>query len=177
MRPEDVFAALAPGVPEWLGSAGRGGKARLTRAEASAYCQGMPRKWYLAARLKYSLDMSVVGALDYLVWDAGVVLAVKHKWRVPRGEQFLRRMGWLVLFELLAPERFRSESAWQLRAAFLGVSKSRWFACWAQRYEEVFREVDEWVNRAYRWVGQKLRMEAEPVDNSEKEFAKAGLKS
>ena len=117
-------------------------------------CAGMPRHWFLAMRLVWARDYSADDWLEWKAWDAAVRLAVRHGWKAPAGEQRLRKLARLALRELAEPGLFVSE---QMRYTMSGISETRWYALWKARYELIYRELNEWVNRAWRYIRVKLR--------------------
>lgn len=119
-------------------------------------CAGMPRHWFLAMRLAWALDYSGDDWLEWRLWDAAIRMARRYHWRIDPGQQRLRKMARLAIHELADPARYREADSWRLRAAAIGCSKPRWFAVWRERYEMIFRELCEWVNRAWRYIRLRL---------------------
>jgi len=145
LSPEDVCSCHRPEVPGLI-------------------CAGMPQHWFYAGQLKFAQDDSsaVMDLLDYKLWDIAVKMAVRLNWKTRKddvGKSFLRKMAQLALFEMNAPARFNAPDAWQLRAAFMGVKKSQWFAVWSGRYKVLFDELNEWTNRAFRYIKIRKRKE------------------
>ncbi len=116
------------------------------------HCAGMPDHWFAAMRMKWANDWSGANLLEYRLWMAAVDMAIEGRWRVPSGGERLRRMAGLAIAELADPERYRATDAWQLKAAWVGVTKSRWFETWQPRYEALYRVLDDWSNAAWRFV-------------------------
>jgi len=61
-------------------------------------------------------------------------------------------MAGLAIAELADPVRYCQPDSWQLKAAWIGVTKSRWFETWQPRYEALYRVLDDWSNAAWRFV-------------------------
>lgn len=125
-------------------------------------CAGMPRHWFSAMRLVWANDYSGDAWLEWKLWDAAVRMAVRHGWRVPAGEQRLRKLARLALRELAEPAVFVSEG---MRYRAVGVGKSQWFALWKARYELIYQELSEWVNRAWRYIKVKLKGDFQLSEN------------
>jgi len=118
---------------------------------------GMPEHWHQAGCLKFNRDLSesILSSLDYKLWNIAVKMKIKYNWKTKKGDAgkaMLRQLGHLAICEMHAPGRFNTPNAWELRAAFIGVSKSAWFSTWAGRYKVLFDEFNEWTNRAYRYI-------------------------
>ena len=128
-----------PEVPAWL-------------------CAGMPRHWYGAMRLKWAADGLDARQLEIKLYLFAGKQAVRHGWRVARddvGKERLRRLCRLALYEMANPAMFSGAAAWRRRADFIGKGKSQWFAVWNARYEIIFGELNEWTNRAWRYMKVK----------------------
>jgi len=141
--PESVFASHRPEVPGLL-------------------CAGMPQHWFFAGQLKFAHDLSdtVMKTLEYKLWDIAVRMKNRLEWKTRKGDigkSMLRRMARLALHEMNEPSRFNSPDAWKLRAAYIGVGKSQWFGVWSARYKVLFEELNEWTNRAYRYIMIRAR--------------------
>ncbi len=119
------------------------------------HCAGMPAAWYHAMRMKWAHDWSGANALEYALWLEAVDMANANGWRVPTGQERLRRMAGLAIAELADPSRYRQPESWQLKAAWIGVGRSQWFDIWQARYEALYRTLDEWSNRAWRHVRER----------------------
>lgn len=134
------------------------------------FTAGMPDHWFQAGQLKYALDVSegVLKPLEYKLWDIAVRMKDRLNWKTRKGDigkSMLRRLAQLAICEMNAPARFNTPDAWQLRAAFIGVSKSSWFGTWSGRYKVLFDEFNEWTNRAYRYVKIRVRKMIRDADD------------
>jgi hypothetical protein len=152
MNPAHVFAmqttrAQSFGAP--------GGAPTITQGDAALYCKGMPRRWYLAGRLRWGLDLSVAEELERELWIAAVDLKIKERWRIPKsltGKHPLRNMAKLAIVETIEPSRFKYDDSWKLRAAMVGVDNKPWHTTWSRRYERVYGELNDWANDGWRHV-------------------------
>jgi len=139
--------------------------------EVVAYCCAeMPTHWYLAMRMKWADDWSGASALEKKLWLTSAKIAHRNGWRLPKGREYLRRMSGLAIHEMAEPARYRLPDAWLLRSAWLGTGKTQWFTTWSERYNKIFQELNEWTNRAYRWmkvhpqyIARKRREPREPI--------------
>ncbi len=130
---------MHPEVPAWL-------------------CARMPDHWYRTFRAMYANDYTNLDDLERKLYMFSVKTAVRHKWRTEKadiGEERLRRLCKLAISEMVEPARYQKSESWRLRAAIVGKSKSQWFAVWKGRYEIMFTELNEWSNRAYRFMKVK----------------------
>jgi len=149
LSPEGTFSCCRPEVPGML-------------------CAGMPRHWFLAGQLKFAHDLSSYGFLERKLWHITVKMKIRLKWKTRKGDvgkSMLRKLAQLALCEMHAPARFGSPNAWQLRAAFVGVGKSQWFSVWSARYKVLFDELNEWTNRAYRYIKIRARKYTKEADD------------
>lgn len=119
--------------------------------EIPAYCSsGMPSHWYYAMRMKYANDDLGWQYLTHELMIVGARMAYRGQWRNFKGK--LRAMAELSLNEMRHPERFRPDSAWQIRCGWMGCHDSEWYRTWRGRYEQIYRELEEWPNRAFRYM-------------------------
>lgn len=119
-------------------------------------CAGMPTHWYAAMRMAWAHDYTGQEQLEYKLWHIAVKKAIRFGWRVPRGQERLRKMARLAIHELMDPARYKKPDSWMLRIAAIGCKKTQWFSLWQERYEMIFTELNDWVNRAYRYLKVKL---------------------
>jgi len=139
-----------------------GGKPELTPDEAALYCQGMPDHWYFAAKLRWADDWSGANQLEHRLWDEAVKLRNRERWRIEKkyeGKEMLRKLAGLALWEMGEPSRFKHDSAWQLRAQWMGLEKGAWFKTWNARYEAVYEILSDWCNDAWRHVKKQKAQE------------------
>lgn len=131
---------------DWLITVGK-------RAEVLAYVSArMPRHWWYSLRIKCFDDWSGANYLEHHLWMVASQMARREQWNIPIGREVVRKMAGLAIAEMADPSRFKHDAAWQIRAAWLGVSKSRWFAMWRDRYDMIHREFNDWPSRGARWT-------------------------
>jgi len=106
----------------------------------------------LAMRMKYADDWSGAKELEYKLWIITTSMASRERWRIPVGKEYCRRMSGLAIAEMAEPARYRHAHSWKLKVAFMGCDNSNWYRTWRSRYETVYTELDEWVNRGFRWM-------------------------
>ena len=128
-----------------------GGVAEVTMADGAALCAGMHEKHYMAVRLVDMLDSSVAHYITMKLWAEAMEISQREKWRgnVARGtgeHDKPRKLADLVVMEALAPARFATADGWNIRADYLGVSKSKYFETWKPRYEAVYMKLAVWVD-------------------------------
>ncbi|MCG8004680.1 MAG: hypothetical protein JAY88_14670 [Candidatus Thiodiazotropha lotti] len=129
----------------------------ITAALAAGMCAGMPRDWWLAARLKWADDWSGIKDLELYLWISAVDIAIEKGWKVPKGREYLRKMARLAIFEMAAPMQFKQENGIDCdagRAEFLGMDKSRYSRVWGERYEMVKRALDTMTSDAFQYLLQ-----------------------
>lgn len=129
-----------------------GGIPEIDQMLAAALCAGMPRRWYLAARLKWCLDWSVANELEYMLWVEAAGIAAKEKWRIPTGKYYVRKMAGLAIAEVGDPARYSRPEHWHIKAQWLGTGKSQWFGTWERRYNAIYEELDDWCSRAKSYL-------------------------
>jgi len=118
-------------------------------------CAGMPQHWYSAFRMAWAHDVTGYQHLEWKLWDMAIRMAIRHGWKVPTGQERLRKMARLAIHELIDPARYRKLESWKLRVATVGCGKTQWFALWQARYEMIYGELNDWVNRAFRFIRVK----------------------
>ena len=121
----------------------------LSKTELSAYLSRTPRRCELAYRLKYCLDDGVREELRrfLLIFASGI--AADEEWPTERGKTPITNMINLAMDEL--KDNIPGDN-WQVRAKALGVDQKEWCSVWRTKYAEIYRELDDWVNTAYRQV-------------------------
>jgi len=137
------------------------------------HCAGLQEHHFQAMRMKWAGDWSGANALEYRLWLAAVDLSNAHGWRVPTGQERLRRMAGLAIAELADPARYSRPDSWQLKAAWLGVGKSQWYDTWQARYEQVYRVLDDWSNAA--WHHMRRRQQRRETQPEKSILAKPGM--
>lgn len=121
-------------------------------------CAGLPDHWHQAARLKLSLDVSDRYKIELKLFDIALSMKDRLGWKIKKGDEgvmMLWRMARLAVWELSDPGRFRCADAYKIYINTLGIDKSNWSRTWQSRYELLYQELDEWVNRAYRFMKMK----------------------
>lgn len=157
MNPARFFAIQTLRIPQGESS---GGNPLFTPDVAAHYCQGMPEHWYLSARLKWADDWSGSNKLEYKLWDEAVKLKIKENWRINKKYNgILRRLAGLSLFEAADPKRFKSDDAWKMRAAFIGVERDAWYKTWSARYEAVNSIFNYWADDAWGYIKKQTSVD------------------
>ena len=137
---------------------GLGGIPEVDQALAAALCSGLKREYYLAARLKYALDYSVARELESMLLRKGLGVSHAKKWRVPENRNYLQQMAGLAVAEMLFPLRYKQD---QVRADWVGVSKSQFSRTWKKRYNLIYQILEDWTNCAYSHVMMRQRYDAQ----------------
>lgn len=159
MNPANLFAMQTLRVPSFEGA--RGGVPSMTPDLASLYCKGMKRHHYLAARLRWGLDYSNNKELEDKLWRTSMdVLWPKNNWQIRKYKKkeinkdyrphMIRDMCMLAILEMGEAKKITDT----LRASFLDIDKSRYSRKWKGIYEDVYEELNDWTNQAYRHVKQ-----------------------
>lgn len=111
---------------------------------------------------KWVQDTSAQARLFYVVYDDVMELAAQEKWRVPKGEEYLRRLTRLAIAEIIDARACPScngtrydtsgnvpvicdechgsgRKAWptNVRYRAAGVDKRNWDRTWARRYRKI----------------------------------------
>jgi len=126
----------------------------IDQAIASGMCSGMPRHWYLSARLKWCLDTSVRNELEQRLMKEAIWLSKNEKWRVPKGRNYIEKMVILSMDETLDPRSYKP--AW-VKSQVLGMDDSRFSRVWSERYEGVFSYIRDWSDCAIDYLKKKQR--------------------
>jgi len=158
MNPARFFAIQTCKTSRPMGLPG-GGSPDLTPDRAAHYCQGMPRHHYQAALLYWADDWSGVSELEYRLWDEAVKIKIRERWRIEKkheGQEMLRKLAGLALWEVGDPCRFAGQEAWRRRADWMGVDKAAWFRTWRPRYEVVHSLLLDWKADAWRHITKQL---------------------
>ncbi len=139
---EYLVGLLTAGTQSWSAGVG-GGVGRITQADAAA----------LLARIDGRLKQEVFRLIEFDDWSQAEWLERElwlrvcdwssvEEWRVPTGEELIRRMVGMALVEWRWPRFWEKEEE---KIQRLGRHKSNWYRTWRPRYE-----------RIYQFVGQQL---------------------
>ena len=75
--------------------------------QVAGVLSGLSREAYLYAAAKWIQDKSVEPELFYRIYLIVGGLAIKHKWRVPKGRELLRGLTQLAIIEMVREPRCR----------------------------------------------------------------------
>lgn len=133
-------------------------------SEAALCCAGMPRKHYLAGRVKWGQDWSCMTELERLLWASAVDLSVREHWKIygkqgegyERGRAILRSLAGLAIAETADPGNWKDD---EKRLRWTGFSLHEWYRWpkWAERYQAVYQILDNWADEAARHAGLSQR--------------------
>lgn len=121
---------------------------------------------------KWVQDTSAQARLFYVVYDDVMELAAREKWRVPKGEEYLRRLTRLAIAEIIdvrvcpscsgtrydtsgrvpvicAPCGGSGRTAWTpaIRYHAAGIHGCNWYRTWAPRYKKIMGVVGGYEER------------------------------
>ena len=155
-----------------------GGQATLTKDDVNAACAGCNKVGLNLMLASVCDDRTVQNAAFYSLYGKVIGLAVKKHWRTNKGEDRIRSLVQLAVFEHTSTPRCPSCHGTKVnrrsqpckrcagtgkykikdsqRARALGVEQSTWARVWAGRYGEVFRLISEYEYLALRKMAKKL---------------------
>lgn len=131
-----------------------GGEPILPADVVVAALAQLPRRYYLAGRVRYLQDWTVTEELSVLLWERSADFAQEHRWQLPRGKNYLWRLSRLAVAELAEPREFFRLS---VRQEATGIPKSTWYRTWQGRYQVVFGELSKWADIAALHLHHRLR--------------------
>ncbi|MCG7931947.1 MAG: hypothetical protein N0E44_18090 [Candidatus Thiodiazotropha lotti] len=112
----------------------------------------MPNLQFKAAMYKWAGDQSQHDFLMYRLWIASADIAADNGWRIPKGQEYLRKMSEIALLEVRDPGKWREDKA---KAKYMGMDKSTFYKTWRKRYESIYQVLDGWAQEGYRYVQRK----------------------
>lgn len=182
--PEKLLARLASHGIDYQGVTGGTPGLGITPEDVAGAMQGLDRGAYLLLLRKWVLDTSVQNELFYRVYVAVAGLAADNGWKVPKGQEYLRKLARLAVAEIVDPMKCslckgRTE-IWKRgenkpvvcpkcsgtgygkitaaeRYKTVGIDKRNWERTWADRYEMIYKFVNEWEHEALRAIRRNIR--------------------
>lgn len=148
MKAEIVMAMQTHRAKDYT-TIGRATKISFDPATAAAMCHGLGRRYYLAARLYYCLDLTGHDELIGLLWNVASDAASNEKWKIPKGRDYLTAMCYLAIVEVYGWNGVKRDSQ---KAKLVGMDKSEWSRVWKDRYEIIYQRLMAWVDVANRHI-------------------------
>lgn len=155
MNPVRYFPLQTTRIPSNDGIPG--GIPQITPELAAFYCQGMPKTYYYAGRLKWALDETVEYYLEIRLWMKAHDMI--KKWNLPEKrikDGTLRELARTVILETKNPSKLRHD---EVKAARLGVHRNTFRNTLKTPYEDLFNIFNEWANCATRHIYKQIAKE------------------
>lgn len=157
-----------------------GGGGDLTPLDIAAACAGADDLGLRVLLTKVCGDRTHHGQMFYQIYGIVVSRAAKGGWRVPKGEEKLRALTQLAIFEAVNDfacpacngTKFNRKRPSQpcapcagngrlrltepLRAEVLGITRQAWYKLWNQRYREVQQIIGDHESSATRKIYRQL---------------------
>lgn len=183
-RAKALLARMAVHGLDYSG-VGTGGP-EITAQDVAFACSGTSVGGYLVALSKWVHDSSVQDALYYHAYLAAVDVAARDRWRVPKGQERVRKLSRMAIGELVNPmkcalcqgraeiwprgtstpiacPRCGGTGSRRLRASemarVIGVDDSTWSRSWAGKYEALYRLYADWELDALKQIAAGLSNE------------------
>lgn len=131
-----------------------GGITEIDQATAAGLCSGMRRSYYLAGRLKWGKDLSVVDELNIKLLEFTKIVGRQESWDLSKITP--EKLSTLAILEMLEPFKYKEDIK---KANYLGVHKSNFSRTWNKRYNIIYQELDDLANRAFSYIMMKQRYE------------------
>lgn len=164
MRPDLVFARMTARAAQW--DTAPGGAQIGGRVLDAALAGGMPRKLWLAGRMRYCLDTSVTLELERLLMVKLTLIALEEGYKRPPGmkpgEPWLRKLSSLAILEEMTPAGCPATLAngtrvllpWhqKTRALVVDVPLRSWYRHWSRPYGAIVSVLTGWHESAYAYI-------------------------
>ena len=148
-----AWSKLSPKTADLSGMPA-GGEPELPPEVVAAALAKLPRRYYLAGRVRYLKDWSVSEELATLLWIRCCTYASRENWQVPKGKQYVRRLARIAVAELADPREFKRVS---VRQEASGIPRATWYRTWQGRYQTVYEELHRWSDIAALHLSRHLR--------------------
>ena len=94
--------------------------------------------WFKADKIRPELERRVMSE------------AIKQGWyRSPGAGKKLRLLINLAVQEHLYPEKMKPTA---LKLAYTGISRPRWYEQWEQRYKDLYKIIESWLDEAHQCI-------------------------
>jgi hypothetical protein len=147
-----LVALMSAGTQNWAGRGSDHDPDRLTQADAALALACVGSRWAQeAVRVVILDDWTRSDELESWLYGQAAEWAQREGWRLPRGEQVVRRMACMALIEWRYPKLWATERD---KADSLGRSRAQWFAVWRPRYERIYRLLGQLLGQAAADIGR-----------------------
>ncbi len=125
-----------------------------TQALAAALAAGLDRKYYYAARIRWTMDRTCCHEVEQLLWLDLRETATKRKWIMAVGQKTLRMLSELAVAEMLEPAVYGHEpQRIKYFASRVKLPQERilpsWEKVWRGRYQEfAWAPLERWTEVA-----------------------------
>jgi len=153
--PHAVIAALSPSAVALEAVGGCRNCSLPASSEAAAICAGMPRNWMTAALAKWGRNEQAMRGIKYALWVEAAGLASKECWKLEPGRPLLETMATMAAEEFSAPARpdgLPARIPEAEKAQRMGMTRSRWYRTWRDRYQMVAALPEQWLAEAGSYI-------------------------
>lgn len=172
----EILAMLEPKSVRLDGCGG--GNATITKDDVNAACAGCNETGLDLMLAKISEDRTVQNRAFYKLYTQTIELAAKKQWRFKKGEDRIRSLVQLAIYEHTSTPRCPSCHGTKInrrmqpckrcggtgrykikdsqRARALDVEQSTWSRVWADRYAEITRMISDYESQALRKIAKRL---------------------
>ena len=155
-----------------------GGVATITKDDVNSACAGCNETGLSLLMAKVSEDRAVQDTAFYALYNQAITLAIKKGWRFKKGEDRIRSLVQLAVYEhtrtprcsccngtkynrnMQPCKRCGGSGLYKIkdsqRARALGVEQSTWSRVWADRYAEISQLISEYEYQAMRNIAKQL---------------------
>lgn len=135
----------------------------MTAALAAALCAGLHRKFYLAGRLRWTMDESVAMECEHYLWNEVARTAARENWVLAVGQETMRALAGLAVAEMLYPAKYGKELN---RVKWFGkrikLPEERvwpvWERTWRGRYQQAaWAPLERWTEVAASHIDYRQR--------------------
>tara|TARA_R110000751_G_scaffold40814_5_gene96346 strand:+ start:188 stop:649 length:462 start_codon:yes stop_codon:yes gene_type:complete len=130
-----------------------GGVADFDSTSIALACKGIPRKYYLCARLYYLSDSTVLDEVERYLWVSAAADGHKYKF-IRKGEERLRRLCGLAVAEIADPARWKNNAQ---RGEWMGVTERSFGKNYSTAYGDCFNRLAAWVGVAEHHIRENTR--------------------
>lgn len=146
-----ITGMLMPATQAWTVGTSGADPQRVTQADAAG----------MVAAISGRLEAAVFYIVDKDDWinaertETQLYLEVcdwarAEGWKIPPGDQIIRRMVCMALLEHVHPTMWRTASA---RALCLGRCRANWYRTWNARYDRIYH----WIGTMLAWARWQMR--------------------
>ena len=151
------------GPPTGIPLGGGISKDAWTQALAAALAAGLARKYYLAARIRWTIDATCAMETEHYLWNDIAGTAHREGWTLAHGQETMRALGGLAIAEMLYPAKFGHDPQrlkWFGNRIKLPIERIEpaWNRTWRGRYEQAaWQTLERWTDVAASHVSFKQR--------------------